>query len=42
MWDETVEIPLRVEAAAKLHAWIERGDFREPDLSIHISEQTLQ
>ena len=42
MWDETVELPLRLDAADKLRAWIERGDFREPDLTIILPEVHLQ
>ena len=28
MWDCTVDLPLRIDAADKLTKWIERGDFR--------------
>lgn len=42
MWEPTVDLPLRIDAADKLRAWIEHGDFREPDLTYIIPEMVLQ
>jgi hypothetical protein len=44
MWDQTVEMPHRLKAADVLRAWIEPGDFREPDLCyrIEVQEDTIQ
>jgi hypothetical protein len=42
MWDQTVEMPLRLDAADKLQHWIVQGDFKEPDLTVHIPDQRLQ
>jgi hypothetical protein len=42
MWEETVDLSLRIDAADKLRHWIERGDFREPDLGYSIGELVLQ
>jgi hypothetical protein len=38
MWDETVDIPYRLQAANSLRAWIAPGDFCEPDLSYQIQD----
>jgi hypothetical protein len=42
MWAEDVDLHLRVEAADKLRAWIQHGDFREPDLTYGLPELSLQ
>jgi hypothetical protein len=42
MWDETVEMSLRLDAADKLTHWIQHGDFHEPDLTYRIPEMELQ
>jgi hypothetical protein len=42
MWAEDVDLHLRVEAADKLRAWIQHGDFREPDLTYGLPELRLQ
>jgi hypothetical protein len=41
MWDETVEMPHRLQAADHLRAWVEHGDFREPDLTYQIGENVI-
>jgi hypothetical protein len=42
MWDETVEMPHRLQAADALQHWIELGEFRDPDIRYVIPEQQLQ
>jgi hypothetical protein len=42
MWEETVDLPLRIDAAYKVSTMIERGDFREPDLTYDLPELRLQ
>ena len=40
MWDETVDIPLRLQAAQHLLSWIQPGDFREPDLTYGLPDMS--
>ena len=42
MWDKTVDLPLRVDAADKVSHHIQPGDFCEPSLSYVIPEMVLQ
>ena len=42
MWEPSVEMPHRLQAADALTHWIQHGDFREPDLSYKIGELILQ
>lgn len=40
--DETVDLPLRIDAADKASRMLQPGDFCEPDLSYTIPELVLQ